>query len=243
MSGTERLVDRLARLARSWQTAATTAQAQRSVTRAAVDTVAGCDHASISLISRHGAVITVAATGDLPERVDEIQYATGQGPGLDAIRSHLWRRLPDFETDVTWPAFSRRAVQLTAVRSMVSLRLFTGDDVIGALNLYSTTAYAFGAQAIATACLFATHAAIALDAARDRQVCGELQAAVQSNREIGMALGIAMATLRVTPQQALELLRTVSRRSNRRLHEIALDVVETGQLPEVPAAENRPARR
>jgi len=208
------------------------ADVQRGVTRSAAGTVAGCEHASISLVSRHGAVITVGATGDLAEQVDAIQYEAGQGPSLDAIRAHLWRRLPDLETDRTWPGFSRRAAQLTTVRSMVALRLFAGDDVIGALNLYSTAAYAFDAQATATACLYATHAAIALSAARDRQVCDELQAAVQSNREIGMALGITMATLRVTPQQALDRLRTVSRRSNRRLHEIALDVIETGQPPE-----------
>lgn len=50
----------------------------------AVKTVAGCDHAGISLIEGR-TVITVGASDDVPVEVDRIQYEVEQGPCLDAI--------------------------------------------------------------------------------------------------------------------------------------------------------------
>ncbi len=44
-----------------------------------------------------------------------------------------------------------------------------------------------------------------------------------------------MAIGRVGPDDAFDLLRTVSQRTNRKLREIADEVVHTGQLPELPA--------
>jgi AmiR/NasT family two-component response regulator len=46
-----------------------------------------------------------------------------------------------------------------------------------------------------------------------------------------VALGIVMANRRITSERALDLLRQTSRRSNRKLRDVAADVVETGQIP------------
>jgi ANTAR domain len=45
-----------------------------------------------------------------------------------------------------------------------------------------------------------------------------------------MAMGVVMATYKLTREQALDLLRISSQRSNRRLVEIAAEVVDTGVL-------------
>jgi AmiR/NasT family two-component response regulator len=47
-----------------------------------------------------------------------------------------------------------------------------------------------------------------------------------------MAIGILMAIRRIGQDEAFDLLRRVSQRTNRKLREIADEVVHTGQLPD-----------
>jgi hypothetical protein len=72
-------------IARRLQAETSPEGAQDRVTRAAVTTVEGCDHAAISIIRRWGGLQTVSATDDVPQRVDAIQYAAGDGPCLDVL--------------------------------------------------------------------------------------------------------------------------------------------------------------
>lgn len=69
--------------------------------------IIGGDHASITSV-RYGKAVTVAATSAVPEQADKIQYATGQGPCLDAIRREDTFRVDDLCTDPRWPAFGPR---------------------------------------------------------------------------------------------------------------------------------------
>jgi AmiR/NasT family two-component response regulator len=54
---------------------------------------------------------------------------------------------------------------------------------------------------------------------------------LETNREIGVAMGILKATGQLTQDQAFDQLRTASQTLNRKLHDIAADVTATGQLP------------
>jgi AmiR/NasT family two-component response regulator len=82
--------------------------------------------------------------------------------------------------------------------------------------------------------VLAAHAALAFARAREREQIAGLEQAVASNRAIGMAIGILMAIRRVSQQEAFDLLRVTSQRTNRKLREIADDVVLTGALPPAP---------
>ena len=86
---------------------------QDRVTRAAVTTFEGCDHAAISIIRRRGGLQTVSATDDVPQRVDAIQYDAGAGPCLDVLAEQQTYVIDDLAADERWPAFSRRAVEET----------------------------------------------------------------------------------------------------------------------------------
>jgi DNA-binding response OmpR family regulator len=57
-----------------------------------------------------------------------------------------------------------------------------------------------------------------------------LERALASNRTIGTAIGILMAGRRITSDEAFSLLRERSQHSNRRLREVAEDVIYTGTL-------------
>jgi serine phosphatase RsbU (regulator of sigma subunit)/putative methionine-R-sulfoxide reductase with GAF domain len=135
--------------------------------------IEGCDHAGISLVVGQR-VHTPAASDEVPATVDRIQYETGQGPCLDAIRHHEVFATDDLAEEARWSAFSARATAETGVRSLLSFRLFTEEDTLGALNLYSRAPSAFTATSRASGAVFAAHAAIALTAAREHDRAQDL---------------------------------------------------------------------
>ena len=57
-----------------------------------------------------------------------------------------------------------------------------------------------------------------------------LQLALSTNRRIGVAIGVLMVAERLTHEQAFDRLREASQRSNRKLRDVAEDVILTGQL-------------
>ncbi|HET6909974.1 MAG TPA: ANTAR domain-containing protein [Mycobacteriales bacterium] len=57
-----------------------------------------------------------------------------------------------------------------------------------------------------------------------------LNIALQTSREIGAAIGVLMATRRISADRAFDLLREHSQRTHRKVRDIAADVVFTGSL-------------
>ena len=195
--------------------------------------VPGCHHAGVTVL-RRGRPETPAATDAVSAEVDKVQYEAGEGPCLSAILDQHTFRTGDLAAETRWPRFSGPAVERTGVRSVLAYRLFTEADTLGALNLYSRERDAFDEDAVAIGTILAAHAALAFARAREREQISGLEQAVASNRSIGMAIGILMAIRRVGQDEAFDLLRTVSQRTNRKLREIADEVVHTGQLPDLP---------
>lgn len=75
-------------------------------------------------------------------------------------------------------------------------------------------------------------ALLAFEASVHRQEVDQLRRALVTNRRIGMAMGVLMGVRHVGEDQAWELLRKASRDSNRKLRDVADDVVRTGTLPD-----------
>lgn len=208
------------------------AEAARAVPHAAT--------AGLTLIRRAERPQTLAATTDLAERVDEIQYDTGEGPCLEAIEDNDVTVTDDLSSDTRWPAFCRRAVDETPVRSMMGVRVLLGGSDRGALNFYALRRGAFSDLDVGVAAVFATLASLALQHALERHRADHLQTALESSRQIGMAMGILMSRQLLTPDQAFEQLRNASQYLQRRVRDIAEEVMQTGTLPDMPP--RRPGR-
>ncbi|MDP1803673.1 MAG: GAF domain-containing protein, partial [Acidimicrobiales bacterium] len=125
----------------------------------AVETIDGCDHAGISFLKGRK-VDTPAASDDVPRQVDAIQYEADEGPCLDAIRDHEVFETGDLGRERRWPHFAVRAQEATGITSMLCFRLFVEGDTLGALNLYSKAANAFGGESRTVGLVFAAHAAV-----------------------------------------------------------------------------------
>lgn len=114
---------------------------------------------------------------------------------------------------------------------MLAFRLFTADDLTGSLNLYATQPYAFNGHSRAVGTILAAHAAIGLVAAGEHEESGHLQTALKTSRQIGIAIGLLMATEKLTQDQAFDFLVNVSQRLNRKLRDIADVIAEAGGIP------------
>jgi len=224
------LASRFAGLARELAGHADEDGTWRAIVEAAVRIVPGTEHAGVTIL-RGGSFETVAPSSELPRQVDAIQYQLTSGPCVDAIVQQTIFRTGDLTQDSRWPQFGARAADEHGVFSMLAFRLYLEDDeTIGGLNLYSSQRDAFDDTAELTGGIIATHAAIALTGARRRDQADNLRLALESNREIGIAMGVLMSRHHVQKQAAFDLLRMASQHTHRKLRQIAMEVAETGTL-------------
>ncbi|MCW2602754.1 MAG: Response regulator receiver and domain protein [Pseudonocardiales bacterium] len=228
------LAELLGQLARELEAEDTLQDTLQAVVDAAVHTIPGADHATISFVQDERTINTPAATGELALRADALQYETGQGPGLDAVGHHEMVAVPSMaDASVRWPLYAPLASTL-GMNSMLSFPLFVTDDSLGALNLYSEAEYAFeedhdDIEQIGR--LFATHAAIALAGS---QKVEHLKNGIRSRDLIGMAKGILMERHKVTELAAFRLLVKASQSTNRKVSDIAYELAMSGSLPQRP---------
>jgi AmiR/NasT family two-component response regulator len=67
---------------------------------------------------------------------------------------------------------------------------------------------------------------VTLVAAHEKQDAMTLRQGLESNREIGKAVGLLMAFHKITDEEAFEVLRTASQEMNIKLAEVARQVVQ-----------------
>ncbi|MEU8585772.1 GAF and ANTAR domain-containing protein [Streptomyces sp. NPDC048664] len=199
------------------------------ITRSAVRLVEGCDAAGI-LVLRGRQVKSLAPTHQFVADSDRLQERLAEGPCFDAaLRREGERvfRIADLtERQPDWPGFARAARAL-GVGSMMGFLLFTEDEDLGALNLYSHRPGAFTEASETAGWLLASHAAVAFSSARTD---AQLQQAVATRHVIGEAMGILMGGHRLTEEQAFDVLRRYSQENNVKLREVARRVCDEGGL-------------
>jgi GAF domain-containing protein len=189
---------------------------------------------------REGRFVTAATSAPLAAQVDEAQYGADSGPCLDALRQGEVVATDDLATETRWPEFASFAVA-HGLGSSLSLPLRVGDRTIGALNLYAHEPAAFRGPARRHAEAFAVQCGAALTVALRQSDAAvlrrQLTEAMAARSIIDQALGILMAQQRCTAEQAFDLLRQASQHRNRKLREVAAELVTkvSGNPPQPPA--------
>lgn len=199
-----------------------------ALARTAVEALPGADLAGMSLW-RDGQLGTWAYTDPESPAVDQVQYETGHGPCLDAMRYADVLLVDDTEEEEPrWPRFEEECAR-HGIRSTVSLPLLVHDESIGGLNLYARTPKAFPVDEVHRARVFAASAAaVAYNSLRYHEAValGEgLTEAMVSRATIEQAKGILMAQSGIGPEDAFDLLVRASQRENRPLRAIAAELV------------------
>jgi transcriptional regulator with GAF, ATPase, and Fis domain len=193
--------------------------------RAAPLVVPGCDHASL-MLRRSDRFFTAAASDETARRIDEAEIELGDGPCLDAILDDAAQIDADLSGNAAWPRLAEWILVHTPVRGSLGYRLMTGDDKVGALNLFSDTPGALTNVAADEAAIFAAFASVAVSAARHHERAETLRAGLESNREIGKAMGLMMAFHKIGEADAFQMLRKASQDLNLKLADVAREVVD-----------------
>jgi len=176
------------------------------------------------------------ATSDpgLLEVVTQIAVAAPSSPGREALGERSVVHVPDLANETRFGSYPGEMVARTPVRSVVSLVLQLGEEVLGVLTLYASRPHAFDQGALSRAGLLADYAAIAIETALAQDLAGNLQVALGNSRVIGMAMGVLIERHRLTPEEAFDRLRTISQATNRKLADVAEELTRTGELPSAP---------
>lgn len=199
----------------------------------AVSAMPSATAASVSLIpDRLSGPRTIAASSRLATALDAAQFASRCGPGIETMTTGLEIRatLPD----VRWPHLSSRA-EAMRTRAVWSLPLSRSGSPAGALTVYSTNGEpwidgrAAGSRLVAElAELELRTAAATAELARGNAT---LQEALETRTIIGQAQGMLMVRERISADQAFDILRRASQRTNRKLRDIAGELVARATEP------------
>lgn len=189
--------------------------------------------AGLSLMSETGVRGVAAASDAASERIDELQFALGEGPCMDAFTS----RRPVLEPDLTasgalrWPVYAP-AVLAEGVGAAFAFPLQVGAARLGVLDLYREQPGTLSTEELADALTFADVATTMLldgqeDAAPGDAAAG-LDEALGYRFEIYQAQGMVMVQTGVSLVDALATLRAYAFAHDRDLADVARDVVTRG---------------
>lgn len=184
--------------------------------------------------------MTVASSDALAYALDEVQYGRESGPCLEAMDTNNVVLVTDFVEEQRWEGYPRFA-RANGVRSSLSLPLSADGASVGALNLYGVHPHTFDdEETIGHAALLAAQAnavlGVVLHQARQVQLTDQLRMAMSSRSVIDQAVGILMGQERCGATAAFGLLRTASQHRNRKLRDVAADVItSTSGAPPEPS--------
>ncbi|MCU1488610.1 MAG: hypothetical protein JWM85_15 [Acidimicrobiaceae bacterium] len=200
------------------------------------------DMAGITMLA-DGVPATAVFTDTTAPEIDAEQYRSGVGPCIDAWCRQVVNRIDDTTADQRWSRFCASAAD-HGVRSTLSLPLVAKGEGIGALNLYSKQVANFAKHDTGQAQTWASAAATLLanvSAYQDsRELTENLRQALTSRSKIDQAVGIVMSAGGRDADEAFQVLVRASQRENRKLREIAADIVsaaverQSTRLPEHP---------
>ena len=193
--------------------------------------VSAADAVGVVLADAHGALRFMASSNDSGRLLELLQLQAREGPCRDCYVT----KLPVVNTDLAepnpWPSFGPAALA-SGFKSVHAFPMRLRDDAIGALNLFSKVETRFDADDVGVVQALADVATIAIlqerAQARADELTEQLQAALDSRIIIEQAKGALSRIHGVGVDEAFTILRDLARASNRRLRDVAAEVVRRG---------------
>lgn len=200
------------------------------ICRAVVEAVPASG-SGISVMTSDGVLGVCAASDPASERVEELQFVLGEGPCVDAFGTRKPVLTPDL-TDISplrWPLYGP-AVRDEGVRAVFAFPLQVGAVRLGVLDVYRDRVGPLSGAELQMSLTFADVAVEALlDAQQDDLSRGDGEGTgleMGRRAELFQAQGMVMVQLGVSLGEALVRMRAHAYAENRRLEDVARDVVE-----------------
>jgi transcriptional regulator with GAF, ATPase, and Fis domain len=187
--------------------------------------------AGLLLTDQRDALRVIAASSEQTRLLELFQLQSDQGPCLDCFRSRSPVAVADLagpDAQRRWPRFAAEA-RRTGFTSVHALPMRLRDEIIGALNLFDARPGHLNNDTLAMAQAFADVATIGLLQARiirrGEILAEQLQTALNSRVLIEQAKGVVAERRNINIDDAFTQLRRAARDQNRRLSDLAADVV------------------
>jgi GAF domain len=174
---------------------------------------------------------TVCTTNEVSSQLEQLQYALGEGPCVDAYREDRPVLEPDLmhPEKLRWMAFSEAAVKIGA-QAVFGFPLQVGAVRLGALNLYRDRPGALDeeqyANALAASAIVAQAVLVLQAKAPDGMLAQELERSSDFQYVVHQAAGMVAVQLSVSVTEAMIRLRAYAFGNERRLSHVAGDVVD-----------------
>jgi hypothetical protein len=196
--------------------------------------------AAVQTLSASGAGVTVmigdgvrgvsAASDPGSARLEELQFTLGEGPCLEAYASRRPVLIPELADGAMtrWPAYAPAVVE-QGVRAVFAFPLQIGAARLGVLDVFRDRAGPLTADELWHAVLLADATVAALLDQHEQAGGGadraDLDEAIEDRAELFQAQGMVMVQLGVSIGEAMARMRAYAYAENRRLSEVAHDVV------------------
>jgi hypothetical protein len=191
---------------------------------------AGVDSAAMTVMLSATPRETVYTSDEVASELEELTVTLGEGPGVDAFAGDpvLVADLMTAECLFRWPMFAPGAAD-AGVRAVFALPLAVGAIRLGVLDLYRARPGELDPAQLADALMLGdTACALLLDSAGHERPGSDgrrPEQAGQQHAEVHQATGMIIAQLGVSAAVALIRLRAYAYAHDRRLRDVAQDVV------------------
>jgi hypothetical protein len=201
---------------------------------AAAVAAVGVDGVGVTVMVSPTVRETMHTTDRVAGELEEWQLAFGEGPCVDAFTAGgpvLVVDLNSPECSARWPAFTQAALD-SGARAVLALPLQVGAIRLGVLDLYRTRPGPLSPHEMADALAFADTAGMLLldDAAGTQPDTAELawqrDDPTAHQVQVHQATGMILVQLGISAETAFARLRAYAYAHDRRLGDVARDVVE-----------------
>ena len=204
----------------------------------ATRTVLDVDGAGLTLVHEDGPPRWVAATDAAMELLEHVQHDFGEGPYLQAFAQDRAISIQDLQAAPAWTRIAAVVGQLH-VAGVLSVPVRLAGQPVGILDVHSTQPRPWTARELEAVAEFAAVAAELVTAGvelanRELEVA-QLRQALTNRVWIEQAKGVLAATRGTGPDAAFQQLRATARATNRKLAEVAQEVVQDAQRDRLAA--------
>lgn len=188
------------------------------------------DAAGIMLADHHGGLHVMASSTEEARLLELYELQNNEGPCLDCFRSGrpvARDDLPAMRT--SWPAFTEQ-LQGLGFHSAQALPMRLRDETIGALNLFRTEPGQLSQADLSIGQAMADVATVGLIQERaiaaSEQLAAQLQTALSSRVQLEQAKGVLAQRAGLRMDDAFQVMRAYARNHNRRLSDIAAQIID-----------------
>ncbi len=198
---------------------------KRAVTLLAVDS------AGVMLADEHDRLRAIGASNEDTHLLEMFSLQSQEGVCIDVFRQGTVEQTSMAGTTDRWPNFSPLAMS-HGYGWVCGVPLRHGTEILGAMNLFRKVDEPLGDSDVRLAQALADVATVALLQRREtvqaRRRAAQLQEALDSRVLIEQAKGVLAERLGTEPDEAFAYLRGQARDSNRKLRDVAHEIVHGG---------------